>query len=126
MDLLCLTCDASVILPDNVFLLSWLYNLFTRFIEKGLRSQLQKKVRTLFSGGLLCSFRKVCVSSKTYKGVMDGAFWIECKLDVIQLEVTSFVALGKQTKDFCFSFVSENVIVVTCSGREYYTHYFCD
>ena len=57
---------------------------------------------------------------------MDGAFWIECKLDVIQLEVTSFVALGKQTKDFCFSFVSENVIVVTCSGREYYTHYFCD
>ena len=34
---------------------------------------------------------------------MDGAFWIQCKLDVIQLEVTSFVVLGKWAKDFCFS-----------------------
>ena len=55
MDLLCLTCDASVNHSDNVFFLSWLYNLFTRFIEKGLRSSLQKQVRTLFYFGLFWS-----------------------------------------------------------------------
>ena len=53
-----------------------------------------------------------CISSKTHKGVMDGAFWIKCKLDVIQLEVSSFVALGKKAKGFCCRFVSGNVIVV--------------